>query len=159
MGFRLLNWCIAILLSDAGWSVCLVMFLCSVCYSLACLFIQPFGAAIQRVVAVINCTAKLTAACKMAMGGANSMSNAASADTRFVLPQLHSVVDAQLQDVHMQGQLIALFTSDAQVIAQATAVLPLIAFAMVRQPPPALHTPTKAVYDHPDAGFLMYVLW
>ena len=115
--------------------------------------------AIQRVVAVINCTAKLTAACKMAMGGTNSMYNAATADTRFVLPQLHSVVDAQLQDVHMQGQLIALFTSDAQVIAQATAVLPLIAFAMVRQPPPALHTPTKAVYDHPDAGFLMYVLW
>ncbi|KAL3162098.1 hypothetical protein ABBQ38_009164 [Trebouxia sp. C0009 RCD-2024] len=30
----------------------------------------------------------------------------------------------------LQGQLIALFTSDAQVIAQATAVLPLVAFAM-----------------------------
>ena len=32
---------------------------------------------------------------------------------------------------HLQGRLIALFTSDAQVIAQATAVLPLIAFVMV----------------------------
>ena len=32
----------------------------------------------------------------------------------------------------LQGRLIALFTSDAQVIAQATAVLPLIAAVMVR---------------------------
>ena len=31
----------------------------------------------------------------------------------------------------LQGRLIALFTSDAQVIAQATAILPLIAFVMV----------------------------
>lgn len=37
-------------------------------------------------------------------------------------------------DVCLQGQLIALFTSDAQVIAQATAVLPLVAFAMVSNP-------------------------
>lgn len=31
----------------------------------------------------------------------------------------------------LQGRLIALFTTDAQVIAQATAILPLIAFVMV----------------------------
>ena len=38
----------------------------------------------------------------------------------------------------VQGRLIALFTSDAQVIAQATAVLPLIAAVMVS------HTPKNA---------------
>ena len=31
----------------------------------------------------------------------------------------------------LQGRLISLFTSDAQVIAQATAILPVIAFVMV----------------------------
>lgn len=42
---------------------------------------------------------------------------------------------AKLSHWYLQGQLIALFTSDAQVIAQATAVLPLVAFAMVSNPP------------------------
>ena len=42
-----------------------------------------------------------------------------------MLKQLHRAMP-------MQGRLIALFTSDAQVIMQATSVLPLVAFVMVR---------------------------
>lgn len=51
-------------------------------------------------------------------------------------------------DVYFQGQLIALFTSDTQVIAQATAVLPLVAFAMVSIPSGlyCCYTPCKAAH-------------
>lgn len=59
--------------------------------------------------------------------------------------------------MYLQGQLIALFTSDAQVIAQATAVLPLIAFVMVRTPLLPYHTivtPCKTVYAERSS-----VLW
>ena len=97
---------------------------------------------------LVHCKAHLQVAC-----------NAEQAEFTHSLYCIHlwALSHSKMWSVYLQGQLIALFTSDAQVIAQATAVLPLIAFAMVRQPPPFCIHEAKLCEENlnPFAGCLM----
>lgn len=59
------------------------------------------------------------------------ISNVVKADLNSLTAVLYAQLVASKDSATLQGRLIGLFTSDAQVIAQATAILPVIAFVMV----------------------------
>ena len=60
-----------------------------------------------------------------------SISAVVKAALDSLMAVVYALVVALKDSVALQGRLIGLFTSDAQVIAQATAILPVIAFVMV----------------------------